>query len=82
MKCYDGQINQVFMNGLANVLDALDESHAGKTFEEIKKAPNRITIETKLSEDDKSIIAVLSSMRYSLKANPSSVTFQKRGVKP
>ncbi|MBP0028673.1 response regulator [Roseofilum sp. Guam] len=56
VKCYAGQMNQVFMNLLANAIDALDESNAGKTFKEIKKAPNRITIETKLSEDNKSII--------------------------
>ncbi|MEM9541495.1 MAG: AAA family ATPase [Cyanobacteria bacterium P01_E01_bin.42] len=51
VKCYPGQINQVFMNLLANAIDALNESNAGKTFQEIEKAPNRITIHTKLSED-------------------------------
>ncbi|MDJ1178121.1 response regulator [Roseofilum sp. BLCC_M91] len=56
VKCHAGQINQVFMNLLANAIDALDESNAGKTFEEIQKDPNRITIETKLSEDKKNIL--------------------------
>ena len=56
VKCYAGQINQVFMNLLANAIDSLDESNQGKTFAEIEKTPNRITIETKLSEDKQNIL--------------------------
>jgi len=56
IKCYAGQMNQVFMNLLANAIDALDESNAGKTFAEIKNAPNRITLTTKINEDRKSIM--------------------------
>jgi len=56
VKCYAGQINQVFMNLLANAIDALDESNEGKTFSEIKKAPNRITIETEFREEQNSVI--------------------------
>ena len=48
LKCYAGQINQVFMNLIANAIDALDERNEGKTFEQIKKEPNRITIVTEL----------------------------------
>jgi signal transduction histidine kinase len=36
----------VFMNILANAIDALDESNTGRSFEEIKKNPNQITITT------------------------------------
>ncbi|MEM9539163.1 MAG: response regulator [Cyanobacteria bacterium P01_E01_bin.42] len=57
VKCYAGQINQVFMNLLANAIDALDESNAGKTFQEIEKAPNCITITTEFREEKKSVIA-------------------------
>ncbi|MGD1805193.1 trifunctional serine/threonine-protein kinase/ATP-binding protein/sensor histidine kinase [Dapis sp. BLCC M126] len=56
VKCYAGQINQVFMNLLANGIDALDESNAGKTFQELEKEPNKITITTELSEDKKKAI--------------------------
>ncbi|MEM9541498.1 MAG: AAA family ATPase [Cyanobacteria bacterium P01_E01_bin.42] len=56
LKCYAGQLNQVFMNLLANAIDALDESNRGKTYEEIEKAPNRITIATEVSEDKTSIV--------------------------
>ncbi|MGD1808145.1 hybrid sensor histidine kinase/response regulator [Dapis sp. BLCC M126] len=59
VKCYVGKLNQVFMNILANAIDALDESNAGKTFQQIEKEPNQITIRTKLSEDkDKAIVQI------------------------
>ncbi len=35
IKCFPGQLNQVFMNILANAIDALDESNRGRTIEEI-----------------------------------------------
>ena len=46
VECFPGQLNQVFMNILANAIDALDESNIGRSFEEIKDNPNQITIKT------------------------------------
>ncbi|MEH2378847.1 MAG: ATP-binding sensor histidine kinase [Nostoc sp.] len=46
VQCFPGQLNQVFMNLLANAIDALDESNQGKSFKEIKANPNCITITT------------------------------------
>lgn len=51
IKCYSGQLNQAFMNLLANAIDALDESNQGKTYTEIEKNPNVITISTSADED-------------------------------
>lgn len=51
VKCYSGQLNQAFMNLLANAIDALDESNEGKTYAEIEKNPNVITIRTSADED-------------------------------
>ncbi|MCC5642067.1 AAA family ATPase [Nostoc sp. CHAB 5824] len=51
VECFPGQLNQVFMNILANAIDALDESNAGRNFEEIKDNPNRITIKTSLENE-------------------------------
>ncbi|MEG3949288.1 MULTISPECIES: AAA family ATPase [unclassified Microcoleus] len=48
-KCFPGQLNQVFMNILANAIDALDESNIGRKFAEIKANPNCITIQTSLA---------------------------------
>lgn len=44
LKCFAGQINQVFMNILANAIDALDEASIGQSFEALEQTPNRITI--------------------------------------
>ena len=48
IECYAGQLNQVFMNIIANAIDAFDEANVGLTFEEIEQNPNQITISTEL----------------------------------
>uniref|UniRef100_UPI0039A65DEA sensor histidine kinase n=1 Tax=Nostoc piscinale TaxID=224012 RepID=UPI0039A65DEA len=50
IECFPGQLNQVFMNILANAIDALDESNTGKSFAEIQAHPNRITITTLIAD--------------------------------
>jgi PAS domain S-box-containing protein len=44
--CFSGQINQVFMNLLANAIDALDESNVGKSYFDVEENPNIIKIST------------------------------------
>jgi signal transduction histidine kinase len=44
--CFPGQLNQVFMNILANAIDALDESNQGRSLAEMKAQPNQIKIQT------------------------------------
>ncbi|OYD92040.1 hypothetical protein CDG76_25745 [Nostoc sp. 'Peltigera membranacea cyanobiont' 210A] len=56
VECFAGQLNQVFMNILANAIDALEESNIGRSFEEIKANPNSITIITQISDDKQQII--------------------------
>ncbi|HEY9851693.1 MAG TPA: AAA family ATPase [Leptolyngbyaceae cyanobacterium] len=51
VRCYPGQLNQVFMNILANAIDALEESNKDKSFAEIRHHPNRITIITEIDSD-------------------------------
>ncbi|BDA70083.1 Serine/Threonine protein kinase and Signal Transduction Histidine Kinase (STHK) with GAF sensor [Calothrix sp. PCC 7716] len=46
IECYPGQLNQVFMNILANAIDALEEANTGKTFEQIKANTNMIAVKT------------------------------------
>ena len=50
VECFAGQLNQVFMNVLANAIDALEESNQGRSFAHIKANPNQITVKTQLSE--------------------------------
>ncbi|MEH2249240.1 sensor histidine kinase [Nostoc sp.] len=56
VKCFPGQLNQVFMNLLANAIDALEESNSGLSFDEIKANPNQITIHTALIEDTNHVL--------------------------
>jgi signal transduction histidine kinase len=56
VKCYLGQLNQVFMNVIANAIDALDESSQGRDFREIELLPNIITIKTEVSLDNQTVI--------------------------
>jgi PAS domain S-box-containing protein len=46
VECYAGQLNQVFMNLLANAIEALEEGNGGRSFAEIQAKPNQITLIT------------------------------------
>lgn len=46
VECYPGQINQAFMNILANAIDALEETNVKRTYQAIKDKPSQITIRT------------------------------------
>ncbi|QLE50428.1 response regulator [Nostoc sp. C057] len=56
LECFIGQLNQVFMNLLANAIDALEESNIGRTYIEIEANPNEILIQTTLTEDNNHIL--------------------------
>ena len=53
IKCYAGQLNQVFMNLLANAIDAVEESNHGRKYGEIA---NKITVKTEFSDNQKQVI--------------------------
>lgn len=56
IECFPGQLNQVFMNILANAIDALEATNKGQTLEEIKAHPHQITITTTVHNDQVKII--------------------------
>jgi signal transduction histidine kinase len=56
--CYPGQLNQVFMNLIANAIDALDESNHKRTFQEIAINPNIIKISTFVTNDNQVTISI------------------------
>ncbi|HTL89645.1 MAG TPA: response regulator [Leptolyngbya sp.] len=51
VSCFPGQLNQVFMNLLANAIDAIEESNHGRSYHEILADPNQIQITTELKAD-------------------------------
>ncbi|WP_392479802.1 AAA family ATPase [Nostoc sp. C110] len=59
VKCYLGQLNQVFMNIIANAIDALEEANIGRSFMEVQESyPNIITILTKIEENNNLTIKI------------------------
>ncbi len=48
VECYAGQLNQVFMNLLANAIDALEEKDQQRSTIEMTEDPSKITIYTEL----------------------------------
>lgn len=49
IECFAGQLNQVFMNLLANAIDTLDDISNPLSFEALKTRPNVITVSTSLA---------------------------------
>jgi PAS domain S-box-containing protein len=49
--CFPGQLNQVFMNILANAIDMFDETAQGRSFKELEANSQQITISTTLVDD-------------------------------
>ena len=51
VQCFPGQLNQVFMNILANAIDALEEASQGRSYTELESEPNRITLSTRVESE-------------------------------
>ncbi|TYQ31002.1 ATP-binding sensor histidine kinase [Pseudanabaena sp. UWO310] len=73
--CFPGQLNQVFMNILANAIDALEESNQGKSFEQIKAHPNRITITTSLDLENNLVKIVITDNGKGMKEEVKQKVF-------
>jgi signal transduction histidine kinase len=56
VKCYLGQLNQVFMNILANAIDCFEEANKGRSFAEIEFAPNMLTIKTEIDAENQTVV--------------------------
>lgn len=52
VECYAGQLNQVFMNLLANAIDVLEESAQQRTSEDRSKQPGQIWISTQVTAEN------------------------------
>ncbi|MBM0741604.1 hybrid sensor histidine kinase/response regulator [Phormidium sp. CLA17] len=84
LECFSGQLNQVFMNILANAIDALEDSNQGRSFAEIQANPNQIIIKTELSEDQHQFVIRIqdngSGMTDAVKQKIFEHLFTTKGV--
>lgn len=58
VECYAGQLNQVFMNLLANAIDALEECNKEETLCQFKANPRTITIRTSVTGRDRVAVRI------------------------
>ncbi|MEM6436544.1 MAG: PAS domain S-box protein [Cyanobacteria bacterium P01_D01_bin.115] len=58
VNCYPGQLNQVFMNILANALDALDQRDRDRSLDAIKQHPSIIKVQTQRVGSDRVLIRI------------------------
>ena len=63
-ECFPGQLNQVFMNILANAIDTLEESSQKRTFKDIEADPNRIEIQTQLDGTRQQVLFAFEIMAW------------------
>ncbi len=56
VKCYAGRLNQVFMNLLANAIDALEQRNRDLSADELQVHPSVIEIQTDVSQANTSVI--------------------------
>ncbi|HYW20042.1 MAG TPA: AAA family ATPase [Nodularia sp. (in: cyanobacteria)] len=76
IECFPGQLNQVFINLLANAIDALEESNTGYSFFEIAKNPNIITIKTSLIEDKNQVLISIKDNGMGMSAEVKQKIFE------
>ena len=55
-KCFLGQLNQVFMNIIANAIDALDSLSQGKSSPQIEANPHQIIINTQVHPENDTVL--------------------------
>ncbi|MEH2203787.1 MAG: protein kinase [Nostoc sp.] len=56
VKCFLGQLNQVFMNILANAIDVFDASIEGRSFAQVQAEHQQILIQTEVSSNEQTVI--------------------------
>ncbi|MBD1882881.1 ATP-binding sensor histidine kinase [Microcoleus vaginatus] len=75
VKCYFGQLNQVFMNLLANAIECFDEFNQGRTYAEIEALPNTIAIITHLGDDNNSVVIKIKDNGQGMSSEVKSKIF-------
>jgi signal transduction histidine kinase len=58
ISCYPGQLSQVFMNIIANAIDAFDEQNQTRSYEEIEASPNAIYISSSTIDASQVLVSI------------------------
>jgi signal transduction histidine kinase len=61
VECYDGQLNQVFMNILTNAIDAIEEYDKKRSPEDLQNNPSTIRICTEVNDSDRVLIQIVDN---------------------
>ena len=83
IQCFPGQLNQVFMNILANAIDMFDEAAQQSAFTDLKANPQIITIQTALTEQNTVEIRIIDNgkgMSEDVRARIFDHLFTTKGV--
>ncbi|MEL7353660.1 MAG: hybrid sensor histidine kinase/response regulator [Cyanobacteria bacterium P01_A01_bin.116] len=86
VKCYPGQLTQVFMNLLANALDVFDAASVGSNYTELEKHPHAITLKSYIDEANHQVVVSVAnngpSIPETLKANLFKPLYPTGSLKP
>ncbi|MEM8503204.1 MAG: AAA family ATPase [Cyanobacteria bacterium P01_D01_bin.1] len=83
VQCFPGQLNQVFMNILANAIDMFDEAARESTFAELKANPQIITVRSELTDENTAEIRIADNgtgMSDAVKSRIFDHLFTTKGV--
>ncbi|MTJ47380.1 two-component sensor histidine kinase [Dolichospermum sp. UHCC 0259] len=61
VNCYPSQLNQVFMNILANAIDAVSDRHLHYTIDEMKNNPNQIWVRTEVTDENWILVRIIDN---------------------
>jgi signal transduction histidine kinase len=83
VECFPGQLNQVFMNIIANAIDVFDEAAQQSSFADLEVNPQKVTIHTALVEQNVVEIRIRDNgkgMSEGVKARIFDHLFTTKGV--
>jgi signal transduction histidine kinase len=58
IECYPSELNQVFMNILANAIDAIEEANLNRTSQQMQEYPSQIIIRTSVVDQESIEVAI------------------------
>ncbi|MBD2450976.1 hybrid sensor histidine kinase/response regulator [Nostoc sp. FACHB-152] len=77
INCYPGQLNQVFMNVIANAIDAFDDLHHNRSNREIGTAcPHTIVITTSVNDQQKTVLICIEDNALGMPSEVQAKIFE------